>query len=154
MVELQNQIMKSVIKFCLVICCYFSLIASPLAQSYEQVVQSYIQDLKESSSVEDILRKYHSTAFDNQELLEHIKTIISDRKKALQESNTDETTVKAISKEEVDNYPFLKGLNWENGQVYVVYTQGERLMTCLVEQQKITSTIIMSKGKMKYFMKL
>ena len=142
--------MKEIVKNKLIILLLFGINVC-LAQNKKDVVSKYLRELKSDVQIDSVVFKYHPLAIQDQSLLTEFRKLMSERRMFLQRNS--KKKIEIINVTNLSNYSFLSGLNWQEG-IYVVLIGDEKLMTVLVEENRLVSTILITKGKKKYFLKM
>lgn len=144
---MQNQIMGTVIKLFIVSMFFFSC-----QNRSEGLIFDYMLDIKtEELSAQDLLLKYYPSSKNDSTAKKTIIGMLKEKRTWLK--NIDLVDLDIIEIEKENQSERLDGLKWESG-IFLVYYKKKYLMPFLIKDHKIVSTIIISKGKRKYFLQL
>ena len=120
------------------------------AQSDESVILEYIEDLRSTKSIDSVIYKYYPSAPGDDEFYSIIKEQEENKRTYLNENPGIKIEIKRVKKS--DDYLFMQGLKWQEG-IYLVLV-GDQSLKLLIKNKRIVSTSIMTKGKMKFFLKM
>ena len=136
----------------LVIITSIMLVCSCVAINHkEDLILEYVNKVKGDISIENIIDEYHPTARNDESAYFELKNILEQRRSYLNTTGDAQIIIKKVKRS--SDHTLLKGLE-ESNQVYLIYLDEIEFIPVLIEDSKIASTILMSKGSKKYFLKL
>lgn len=138
--------------FILLIACIIASSTQQEGPNAKKIVREYILDVQNDSyTIDSLIDEYYPSVENNQDLRNTLKSFYQEKRNFLHGKNLKKLIIKKVERE--DQIPQIKGLKWQEG-VYVVYLDDIFLTAIYLEEGRIVSSILMTKGDLKYFLKV